>query len=139
MKDFDALMAAQKAYADTTAFANSDIAGFFYIANHEFGKYINRPVVKNVCIISDLEQNCAGFFNLVNTKFCSAKKIAQGDPDSDFLSISTGLRTSNLKNINVMYFKGDIPDNPANDQVQNKMMKYWNRLFSNFGMIVNMR
>jgi hypothetical protein len=130
----DKLLDNQKGTSQTSKFEESDIAGLFAIADRQFNNYANSQVTKNLYIISDLEQNCPGYFDLFNTTFSSKKGIAKGDPDLDFQTISKKVKIANFKGARVMHDLGDIPEQTANSYAQNKMKVYWDKIFQNFGM-----
>jgi hypothetical protein len=126
----------QEQLFDKTTYENSDIAGLFYIANRELSKY-GPEVSKTLMIISDLEQNCPGYFNLQNTNFSSQNNIANGDADQDFMAMSSLIDTNNFKSVNLYHIKGDIPEPLHNSFAQNKLSYYWERMFDRFGFIIN--
>jgi hypothetical protein len=122
---------------DTVGNGNSDIAGLFYIANREFSKY-NSEIKKTLFIISDLEQNCPGFFALTGTCFSTESNIAVGNPDTDFKRITSGsVNVENFTGAAVKLLKGDMQETKSNNAVQNKVMIYWETLFARFGMKIN--
>lgn len=121
---------------DAEPYDNSDIAGLLYIANREFKKY-DESTAKTLFIVSDLEQNCPGFFELYGTAFSTEKNIAKGDADRDFKQITTSISAQNFRGVDVKLHKGDLGELRSNNDVQNKLMLYWEKLFAHFGMKIN--
>jgi hypothetical protein len=129
-----AMLNREKLRTDTMKYAASDIVGLFEVANREFGKY-GTGVTKTLYIISDMEQNTPGFFELNNTHFSVTGNIAQGNAVEDFNAIiKKSIKKEPFDKVIVKRYVGDKAEEKNNSDVQNKLNIYWKALFGYFGL-----